>query len=260
MVPGGSDSDIADMWAEQRRIRLREAIQADKRKAGNAGRRKAFFKRLTHPKPGAVAKGGEGVVLELKLPRLGRSRLLQAWRRISVKWRVAATGIAVALLVLAVVLPGVGRDAAPGGTTTAKDKGGTTGVLGTKDDTPSYPTLLPEGKTIQQLGGWGRISPPDKDPVYAFADRINGVNITVSQQPLPEDFKADTPASLAQLAHQFSANEELSVNGTTAYLGTSIKGPQSVLLTEYGLLILIKSDSKIPNDQWVEYIYSLRQS
>jgi len=134
-----------------------------------------------------------------------------------------------------------------------------TGVLNSQTQQPDYNTLLPEGKTIAQLGGWGRVSPPGKDPVYAFSDTVEGVHVTVSQQPLPDSFKADVAASTAQLAQQYSATEKLAVNGTTAYLGTSSKGPQSVILAEYGLLILMKSDTKLTNQQWVGYIYTLQQ-
>ena len=47
--------------------------------------------------------------------------------------------------------------------------------------TPSYDTLLPENKSIDQLGGWTRISPPDRNPVYAYTDQIGSTKIIVSQ-------------------------------------------------------------------------------
>ncbi len=122
---------------------------------------------------------------------------------------------------------------------------------------PSYQTVLPTGKTIQQLGGWQRVSPEDKDPVFAYADTIGTVPISISQQPLPSSFNGDSEAKLADLAKKFSATKKLSTVNGAAYLGTSAKGPQSVLLAKNNTLILIKSQSAIDTQAWVAYIDSL---
>ncbi len=138
----------------------------------------------------------------------------------------------------------------------------TTGVKGASSaglvrGTPSYSTLLPSGKSIDSLGGWYRVSPSNSDPVYAFADRIGSVQLDVSEQPLPGSFTQNTAEQIAQLAQSFSANEKIVAGDTIFYVGTSAKGPQSVILTKSDLLILIKSDSIIPNDQWAAYISAL---
>jgi hypothetical protein len=124
--------------------------------------------------------------------------------------------------------------------------------------TPNYKTVLPRGKDINALGGWMRVSPPDHNPVFAYTDKIGSAAIAVSQQPLPDDFKTDTDAQVAQLAANFKASQKVTLNnGTAIYIGTSTKGPQSVIFTKDNLLILVKSDVKIENDQWVQYVNSL---
>jgi len=122
---------------------------------------------------------------------------------------------------------------------------------------PQYKTVLPGGKSISELGGWTRVSPPDKDPVFAYTDKINNVSIGVSQQPLPQSFKTDTASHVTDLAKKYNATTEITTSDTVAYLGTSTKGPQSVIFTKKGLLILIKSQKKIDNAAWKDYIESL---
>ena len=124
--------------------------------------------------------------------------------------------------------------------------------------TPDYPTVLPAGKTIQELGGWTLVSPPGRDPVFAYIDKIGNMQINVSQQPLPEEFKSDTAAKIEKLAKEYGASEKLTTNDTEAYIGTSEKGPQSVILSKGDLLILMKSAVRIDNAKWEEYISSLR--
>lgn len=123
---------------------------------------------------------------------------------------------------------------------------------------PTFSTVLPAGKDAKSLGGWARVSPPGRDPVYAYVDKIGTTRITVSQQPLPANFKKDPADSVGELATNFSATDKLNANGTIVYIGTSAKGPQSVILTKDNLLILIKSDDTIPDQGWTDYINSLQ--
>lgn len=124
--------------------------------------------------------------------------------------------------------------------------------------TPTYPTVLPAGKTIESLGGWTRISPPSRNPVFAYVDQLGPAQLGVSQQPLPEDFQRDTSEKMSELAQGFKANEKITAGSTTIYIGSSVQGPQSVIVTKKNLLILIKSSVHIENNQWAAYINSLR--
>ena len=124
-------------------------------------------------------------------------------------------------------------------------------------ETPDYVTLLPGEKTINDLGGWQRVSPAKTNPVFAYADKINGTPISVSQQPIPKDFKPDVDVQVADLAKDYDANQIITAGKLTVYVGTSHKGPQSVIFTKDNLLILIKSQAKLSDKAWGKYAKSL---
>lgn len=122
---------------------------------------------------------------------------------------------------------------------------------------PEFQTVLPGTKSISELGGWQRISPPKKDPVFAYTDTIGDIPISISQQPLPASFREDAEGQVAELAKKFSATTKIEADHIKIYVGTSAKGPQSALLTKNGLLILIKSQKKIDDAAWAEYVKAL---
>jgi len=122
---------------------------------------------------------------------------------------------------------------------------------------PQFSTLLPKGKSITSLGGWSRISPPSSEPVFAYNDTIAGISVNVSQQPLPKSFESNVDTQVAELAKQYSATNQISAGDTKVYIGTSSKGPQSLIFVKNNLLILIKSQQKIDNKDWSKYIESL---
>jgi hypothetical protein len=132
-------------------------------------------------------------------------------------------------------------------------------VLNARDN-PEYQTILPDNKSIEELGGWTRVSPPGKDPVYAYTDKINDVSIGVSQQPLPDSFKTDAANHVADLAKKYNATTEIQAGNITVYIGTSTKGPQSVIFTRDNLLVMIKSQKQIDNTAWKDYIETLGNS
>lgn len=122
---------------------------------------------------------------------------------------------------------------------------------------PGFHTVSPNNTPVDQLGGWKRVSPPDSDPVFSYTDKIDDVTIRVSQQPLPKGFDQDTNAKVAELAKRFNATSTINATSATVYIGTSSKGPQSVILAKRNLLILISSEKVIKNESWAKYIDSL---
>lgn len=116
---------------------------------------------------------------------------------------------------------------------------------------PSFQAVLPADKSINALGGWTRVSPPGQPQAFAYSDSIDGVTIRVSEQQLP------ATSSVTDIAKGYNATDKITAGKITAYIGTSFKGPQSVIFTEKGLLILIGSTSKINNSAWTDYIESL---
>jgi hypothetical protein len=123
--------------------------------------------------------------------------------------------------------------------------------------TPQFAVLTPGGQGAGQLGGFALVSPEGKDPVYAYADKLGNVNIRVSQQQLPQNFK-DDPSTLTKLASDYNVNRTLTAGQTTIYIGRSEKGPQSVIFSQNNLLILISSDGVIADKDWVSYIENLK--
>jgi hypothetical protein len=124
--------------------------------------------------------------------------------------------------------------------------------------TPEYDTVEPKGIEIDSLGGWTRVSPPDRNPVFAYVQTLGQATITVSQQPLPENLQTDTEAGLSTMAKEFRANEMIMAGDTQVYIETKNNGAQSVILTKNNLLILIKSSRNIDNEVWKSYIISLK--
>lgn len=122
---------------------------------------------------------------------------------------------------------------------------------------PFFETLIPTGKSIEQLGGWTRISPPDKNAVFAYTDSIDNNRIVVGQQPLPEDFKEDTENQLEALTKSYKNSEKITSNGITIFLATSAKGPQAIIFVKKGLLVNIRSGVTITQDKWINYVNSL---
>lgn len=122
---------------------------------------------------------------------------------------------------------------------------------------PDFETIVPTSKNINDLGGWTKVSPPNTDPVYAYIDKIGSVPITVSQQPLPSNFINDTENQIDKLSQGFNAKEKVTIGSLIVHIGTSAKGPQSVIFSTNNLLILIKSNSFINNKDWIDYINSM---
>lgn len=127
-----------------------------------------------------------------------------------------------------------------------------------KAQVPQFDAILPSGKTIESLGGWTRVSPVDRNAVFAYTDVIRDNRIVISQQPLPEEFIEDTEGQVEALAQNDKATEKVTIGGQTIYIKTSAKGPQSIIFTKKNLLVLITSSVKLSNDDWIGYVNSLQ--
>lgn len=123
--------------------------------------------------------------------------------------------------------------------------------------TPSFPTLIPKNSTIDELGGWQALTPPSGETIYVYVDTVDGALLNVSQQRLPESFKANPANAVKDLAKAYNATTTVDAAGISVYIGTSANGPQSVIFTKDTVLILIKSDKKIQDSAWISYVRSL---
>lgn len=121
-----------------------------------------------------------------------------------------------------------------------------------------FKPLLPNGSADQAptsktaLDGQGR-------PIFTFTDKIGATDLTITEQPLPESLKPDTDTKLEKMAKDLYLTEVISTANPKAYMGTSIKGPQTVIFAKDGLLVFIQSQAKIDKDQWADYVTRLLQ-
>lgn len=127
-------------------------------------------------------------------------------------------------------------------------------VLGT----PNYGVMLPKGKTLESFAGSTWVNSSARNPVFVYIDTIGTANINISQQPLPDDFKSDPASNIEKLAVGFKATEKVTAGDSVVYIGTSEEGVQQLVFYKNNLLILMTSKVKIPTNQWIEYINSLR--
>lgn len=217
-------------------------------------------KQTTQPKQPKEPKSRRPIEINISipekitLPKLPFAKIRSAFKRIPKKVYLFG-GIVIVLLVATWAALLVMDKLRKTGSVTYTENG--TAVTELNTEQPDYDTVLPEGKNISDLGGWTRVSPSDRNPVFAYVDTLGGVQINVSEQPLPDAFDGDVNNQIAYLAKGYHADVKVDADGTDVYVGTSAKGPQSVIFTKNSLLILIKSSAKISNDDWVVYVSSL---
>lgn len=123
---------------------------------------------------------------------------------------------------------------------------------------PQFTSILPQGKSIKSLGGWKPLCPPDSAPTYVYSDVVDDVSVSVSEQPLPASLRDNPAEQVTDLAKKSNYSNTITAGDTTVYVGTSAQGPQSAMLTKKGLLVLIKSTTKISDAAWSNYVQSLR--
>jgi hypothetical protein len=270
LIAAGEERDIADIWADQKRVRLKESIDRDQRKRE---RRAQKALRKQQRKAGKIAPrlnadGTKDIEIRLSLPKLPRLHM-PSWDETEdflanldmphfKRAHVIYASSAVTVIALLIAAPLAFRPSAPVKKDAASAKPAASNSI-ERTNQPPYATILPAGKTAQELGGWGRVSPKASDPVYAYADNIGGISFTVSEQPLPDDFTADPNAKVASLAKQFNATKMLITNSdSVGYVGTSVQGLQSIVATKKGLLLLIRSVQPITDSKWGAYLDSLQ--
>lgn len=196
------------------------------------------------------------VVINISLPNI--KKLVDKFKSADNKFKVASAALAAAILFVAIQnLSGSNQQT---GKQDEKDRVALiaeNNKVKLEKGTPKFDTILPAGKDINDLGGWTRVSPPNRDPVYAYTDKVGSAKLAVSEQPLPEKLKTNTEAQVSKVAQNFNAYDKLTSGNTLAYIGTSEDG-QSIILSKADLLILIKSSSFLSNSEWAEYINSLQ--
>jgi hypothetical protein len=122
---------------------------------------------------------------------------------------------------------------------------------------PEFEILYPAARTKEDFAaGIAKISPPGAPATYAYVDNVNGSELQVSQQQLPDRFKSNQDQEFKEFAESFAANTKVDGDNLLAYVGLNAEGPQSVVMIKDDLLILIKTKKELPPEVWSQYLTS----
>lgn len=121
--------------------------------------------------------------------------------------------------------------------------------------TPDFATLLPADKTIEDLGGFAKVSPENSASAYAFKDLVGNVPIIVTQQVQPDGLKEQQ--KIEDFAKANNLTKNLQIDDKTIYIGKSDKGPQSLMFIKDGNLVFIKAEQEVDEVSWVQYVTNL---
>ena len=126
------------------------------------------------------------------------------------------------------------------------------GIEAKKNEKPDFAIYYPTNEKTKEM------SYDANKKVASYPDQIDTIPITISQQKLPDTFKANPIVELEKLAKQINANTKLeAVGGVNAFMGQSVRGPQTVVFVKDQTLIFIKSDSQVAISAWNNYLDTL---
>lgn len=128
-----------------------------------------------------------------------------------------------------------------------KPSGGVQGAT----TSPNFPVLAPAG--YNSAG----IRYDSQRKVASYSHTIRGVEVIVSQQALPENFKSDPQAKVSDLARKFNATKEIVAGEVTAFAGKSADGPQSVIFQKNEVLVFIYSPIELDSQSLTSFITEL---
>ena len=94
--------------------------------------------------------------------------------------------------------------------------------------------------------------------VASYNDTVAGVDITVSQQPLPENFKKDPEEEFQKLSKTFKHVQPFYAGEVKAYKALSDLGQQTVFFVKNDLLVFINAQKQLDQDGLLLYIASLK--
>lgn len=121
---------------------------------------------------------------------------------------------------------------------------------------PTFDVVTPND---QSMDNGSERETPSKDKIYSFADDIGGIRIIVTQQILPDTFKKDRDAELADFAKANYLASVIQIDDSSVYHGVNEKsGIQSFVLIKGGNLIFIQADKKVTDDAMAAYIIALK--
>ncbi len=227
---------------------MRSKMRAKAVEDANQYAPRAQAKPAPHPHAQPLDKNNQTISVHISLPKFKKPNI--QWSELKDKIPYADKRFIGVSAAVAVVIVGVGIV-----TVWPDSKQGKPEVLSQQTETADFDYSLPKGGK-EALDAPVRYDSTRK--VVNYKDTIGGVEITISQQPLPAGFETDTEAKVKKTAEDFSATKVLATANPTAYIGTSIKGPQTVIFSKKKLLVFIQSAQAIDDHDWAEYITNLQ--
>lgn len=197
------------------------------------------------PKP---TKNKENIQISfnLRLPKIKFPRISKRQKRNGLKIAAALAGLVILILGVKFSLNLISEDKS------ANTKGTSVEV----PQTPQFKTVLPdriiEATTSDKVG----YDPERK--VASFTDKVTGIDVTVSQQEIPEQFQRNPEEQVEIIAKSFKASEVVETKSGKAYIATTKEGKQTVVLAKKNLFIFINATGKVSSPDWIEYINSLQ--
>lgn len=197
--------------------------------------------KVKHKQPRRATKRRErAVTISVTIPKIKLPKLHLPWLRVS-KW-------ALVIVVMATVVVGTPQ------LLRYRAQNAKQAALSQKKATPSYAPLKPsaEGGTVAGAGYDG------KRQMYKYDDVYNGVTMTISQQPLPDNLRSN-PKEIQKVAESIGAKEKVATTNGDAYISTDDKtATQRVVVAHRQLLVFIQSSKSMTNAEWVSYIQQLQ--
>lgn len=122
-----------------------------------------------------------------------------------------------------------------------------------------FELLTPAGKD-QNAFEIALVSPPENASVYAYIDTIDGTEIRISQQEVPESLKTEQDTKLADVANDFQATDIIQIDDMKVYHGFTDRygGVQSLVFVKKDVMVFISSAKKLSDDTWAGYILGLQ--
>ena len=116
-----------------------------------------------------------------------------------------------------------------------------------------YDPLIPDGRGKAEID----FHFDSEIRVFSFNDVYNDVPLIISQQPAPDNIKAD-PEELIDIARQMRAENSIDTNRGTAYITSEDdSSSQTAIFTADEILVFIQSSRILTFEEWQSYINDL---
>lgn len=119
---------------------------------------------------------------------------------------------------------------------------------------PPFEITEPEGRAIKK----DNITYDPQKNFAKYDDEVDGVKLTVSQQPIPATFTGDVDANVKKVSEGFNAKEILSDKDPLAYIGQDVSGRQTIILVKDKLLIFILTAREVDKKSLTVYVQNLK--